>query len=139
MSFSRSDTVIRTKGRSRFSYNGRPFVWYVLDETQLRIASADKHFVVAFELIGNGPLLSVSGPEFLGISPSVKRPVWIVPPQFTDSIGGKLIRAILDWCFDPKHVIVPYDGPRQTTVQRAWDSLGEPNETGPKDSGPVLE
>jgi hypothetical protein len=115
--------VIRTKGRNRFDYNGRQFIWYVADETQLRIASTDKRFVVMFELIGNQPLMSVSGYEFLGIPPSLQLPIWIVLPRFSNSVGGALVREILDWCFNPDHEIVLYDGPLKTTVQRAWDSL----------------
>jgi hypothetical protein len=114
--------VIRTKGRNRFDYNGRPFIWYVVREAELRIASSDKRFVVMLELIGHNPLMSVSGQEFLGIPSSVKRPTWIVSPRFNQPIGGALVREILDWCFDLEHEINFYDGPPQTTIQRAWNS-----------------
>jgi hypothetical protein len=119
----RNAVVIRTKGRNRFDYNGRPFVWYVESETQLRIASVDKHFVVMLELVGHKPLMSVAGQEFLGIPASVKRPTWLVAPRFNQTVGGALVREILDWCFDPEHEINLYDGPKKTTIQRAWDSL----------------
>ena len=115
--------AIRTKGRVRFDYNGRPFVWHVADEVVLRIASADKHFSVAYELIGNNPLLAVGGPEFVGIAKSVSRPAWIVPPKFNARVSGRLVREVLNWCFDPDHEIIPYEGQPGTTVQRAWDSL----------------
>jgi hypothetical protein len=116
--------VIRTKGRNRFNYNGRPFVWYVADETQLRIASMDKRFVVMFELIGKQPLMSISRHEFPGIPPSHPLPIWIVSPHFSQTVGGALVREILDWCFNPDHEIILYDGLSKTTAQRAWDSLG---------------
>lgn len=115
--------LIRTKGRNRFDYNGRDFVWYIAHEVELRIASTDKQFAIMYELVGNGPLISVSGPEFPGVPASVKRPVWLVPPGFRRSLGGALVREILDWSFDPGHEINLYDGPAQTTIQRAWDSF----------------
>ena len=121
---SQTKTVaIRTKGRASFDYNGRAFVWHVADEFLLRIASTDKQFSVAYELVGNNRLLAVGGPEFIGIPKTVSRPTWIVPPEFSAEIGGRTVREILDWCFDPNHEIVPYDGPPGSTVQRAWDSL----------------
>lgn len=114
--------AIRTKGRAPFDYNGRAFVWHVADDVLLRIASADKQFSVAYELLGSNRLLSVGGPEFIGLPNTVTRPAWIVPPEFSAKIGGRTVREILDWCFDPNHVILLYDGPPGTTVQRAWDS-----------------
>lgn len=114
--------MIRTKGRNKFDHHGRSFVWYVKDDCLLCIASSDKRFSVWYELIGNQPLMSVSGQEFIGIARSVKRPAWIVPPNFGSAVGGKLIQKVLDWCFDENHEIVPYEGPSGTTVERAWDS-----------------
>jgi hypothetical protein len=118
--------MIRTKGRNQFDYHGRAFVWRIAREIELRIASADKQFAVMWELIGNRPLMAVIGPEFLGIEPTVRRPAWIVPPTFHRSLGGALVREILDWCFDPNHEVIPFTGPPQTTIQRAWDSLEAP-------------
>lgn len=51
--------AIRTKGRAPFDYNGRKFVWHVTDEVLLRIASVDKQFSVAYELVGTNRLLAV--------------------------------------------------------------------------------
>ena len=115
--------MIRTKGRNRFDYNGRDFVWHIAREVELRIASTDKQFVVMYELIGDHPRLSVSGPEFLGVPPTLNRPVWLIPPHFGQRIGGALVREILDWSFDPSHQIIPYEGPPQSTIQHAWDNL----------------
>ena len=115
--------AIRTKGRAKFNYNGRNFVWYTSQMVLLRIASVDKQFSVGYELLGNNRLLVVSGPEFLGIDKTI-RPAWIVPPPFSTEIGGSTVREILDWCFDSAHEIVPYAGPPGTTIQRAWDSIG---------------
>ena len=115
--------AIRTKGRAPFDYNGRKFVWHVTDEVLLRIASVDKQFSVAYELVGTNRLLAVGGPEFIGIPKTVRRPAWIVPPEFSAEIGGRTVREILEWCFDADHQIVPYEGPPGTTIQRVWDSL----------------
>lgn len=117
--------AIRTKGRSPFHYNGRDFVWHVSEDVLLRIASVDKQFSVAYEIVGNHRLLAVGGPEFIGLPNTAKRPAWIVPPEFSAEIGGRTVREILDWCFDPNHEIVLYDGPPGTTIQRAWDSLAD--------------
>jgi hypothetical protein len=115
--------MIRTKGRRRFDYNGRPFVWFIARDVELRIASVDKRFVVMYELIGNHPLMSISGQEFIGIPLAARRPVWIVAPPFVQSLGSAKVREILDWCFDPGHELLLYDDPPKTTVQRAWDEL----------------
>lgn len=115
--------AIRKKGRAQFNYNGRQFVWYVHREIYLRIASVDKQFSVTYELIGNTPLMGVTGPEFIGLPNTVRRPALIVPPPFSAEMGGRTVRQILDWCFDPNHVIAPYDGPPGGTVQRAWASF----------------
>ncbi len=117
--------AIRTKGRAPFDYNGRKFVWHVTDEVLLRIASVDKQFSVAYELVGTNRLLGVGGPEFIGIPKTVRRPAWIVPPEFSAEIGGRTVREILEWCFDADHQIVPYEGPPGTTIQRVWDSLSD--------------
>ena len=104
--FSRSNRQqimsIRRKGRARFDYHGRQFVWWVDNDTYLRIASADKQFVVAYLLFDPdsvGPLLAVHGPEFPGVSNKDSRPVLLVPPKFSaDSMGGH-VADVLDWCF----------------------------------------
>jgi hypothetical protein len=72
---------------------------------------------------GDHPRLSVSGPEFLGVPPTLNRPIWLMPPRFGQGIGGALVREILDWSFDPSHQIIPYEGPHQSTIQHAWDNL----------------
>lgn len=93
---------IRTKGRAKFDYDGRRFVWWVDSDIYLRIASADKQFVVStplHDLDSVGPLLAVLGPEFPGVSRTESRPVWFVPPKFSaDSMGGHVANT-LDWCF----------------------------------------
>jgi hypothetical protein len=73
--------MIRKKGRYKFDYNGRSFVWNFFQDVSVRIASVDKQFSVLYELIGNNCLVAVSGPEFIGIARTVRRPVWIVPPS----------------------------------------------------------
>lgn len=115
--------AIRTKGRRPFDLDGRKFVWDMRDEIHLRIASCDKRFSVAYELVGNTPLLKVSGHEFPGIDPAIPRPVWIVPPPFKAGIGPGLVREIVRWSLDPSHEIEPYRGPAKTALERAWDDL----------------
>ena len=65
------------------------------------------------------------GFEIIGIPKTVRRPAWIVPPEFSAEIGGRTVREILEWCFDADHQIVPYEGPPGTTIQRVWDSLSD--------------
>jgi len=94
--------AIRTKGRAKFDYNGRPFVWWVDADTYLRIASTDKQFVVSYLLYdpdNAGPLLAVLGPEFPGIDRSEPRPVWFVPPIYSAETMGGHVADLLDWCF----------------------------------------
>ncbi len=94
--------AVLTTRRAKFEYHGRHFVWWVDSDTWLRIASADKQFVVAYLLFDPdsvGPLLVVHGTKFPGIPRAEPRPVWLVPPKFiADSMGGH-VADVLDWCF----------------------------------------
>ena len=95
--------AIRTQGRAKFDYNGRSFVWWVHQDTYLRIASADKQFVVSYVLYDPdsvGPLLAVLGPEFPGIARTEPRPMFLVPPKLNwECPMGRHVADILDWCF----------------------------------------
>lgn len=88
--------AIRKKGRSVIEVGGRRFVWHVRNETHVCVASEDKRFVVAYRLIGE-PELSISGPEFPGISPSTPRPVILRPPAFVYRGPGELARQVILW------------------------------------------
>lgn len=122
--------AIRTKGRRRFDFNGRPFVWFVKDDVYLRIASGDKRFSVIFELVGKQPLLGVSSHGFPGIPDAIARPAWIIPPKFaTQGSTPALVREVLEWCHDPDHEVVPYRGPPTSALQRMWDELASPGDT----------
>ena len=92
----------RTKGRAKFDFRGRPFVWWVDNDKFLRIASIDKKFVIAY-LIGTDsdePVVEVIGPEFAGIERAEPRPLWFVAPALpTTSVGGWVDR-LLRWSFD---------------------------------------
>jgi hypothetical protein len=63
---------VRTKGRAKFDFHGRQFVWYVAEDRYLRIASADKKYCVsyAWDYPGN---LKVYGTEFPGLDASERR------------------------------------------------------------------
>lgn len=87
---------VRKKGRSVIEVGGRRFVWYVHRETHVRIASEDKRFVVTYRWIGE-PELSVSGPEFPGLPPSVPRPLILRPPEFAYRSPADLARQVIRW------------------------------------------
>jgi hypothetical protein len=94
----------RTKGRAKFDFRGRPFVWWIEDETWLRIASLDKKFVVAWLMWsydGETELLHVIGEEFPGQPPH--RPIELKLPRdvITASSMGARVDAILAWTFGP--------------------------------------
>ena len=86
--------AIRKKGRSIIEVNGRSFVYWVHDEQEVRIASTDKRFVVAFRWIGD-PLLTVSGQEFPDLSASEPRPVFLRPPAFVYRSPAGLARHVI--------------------------------------------
>jgi hypothetical protein len=88
--------AIRKKGRSVIEVNGRRFVWWVHQEREVRIASEDKQFVVAYHWVGEAKL-AVSGPEFPGIDPAEKRPVWLAPPAFEYRSPAALVRQVIAW------------------------------------------
>lgn len=88
--------AIRSKGRSSIEVQGRSFVWWVHDEHEVRIASEDKRFVVAYCWVGN-PVVAVSGPEFPGLSSTDRRPVLLRPPAFVYRNPGGLAREVIMW------------------------------------------
>jgi len=89
---------IRKKGRAKFTFDGRLFVWWIDNEIYLRIASNDKRFVVAYLLLGETSLLAVHGPEFPSLDHR-KRPAWFTIPQLpaTPNIG-RHVNHILRVC-----------------------------------------
>ena len=88
--------AVRKKGRSAIEVNGRSFVWWVHRDREVRIASSDKRFVVAYRWFGD-PLLTVSGQEFPGISASEPRPVFLLPPGFAYRSPAGLARHVIQW------------------------------------------
>jgi hypothetical protein len=100
----------RTKGRARFDFQGRPFVWRIDGDRWLRIASLDKRFVVASPLgraIGQPPVLVVHGQEFPGLTSSDPRPVYLIVPESPS--GGSMgawVEQILAWSFDESHALI---------------------------------
>ncbi len=109
---------VRKKGRAKFEHSGRQFVWWVDNDTYIRIASEDKSFVVAYLLYSLpedvGGLVAVKGKQFVGLSPSDQRPVWLIVPEdvsnyMHDSMGA-FVNALLTWSFDPSHELEIYEG-----------------------------
>ena len=98
----------RTRGRAKFDFKGRPFVWWIDGDYWLRIAAADKCFVVAFALgraSDQVPILAVHGPEFLGL-PSAPRPAYLVVSEPCGQSMGAWVEELLSWSFSPRHHLV---------------------------------
>jgi hypothetical protein len=99
----------RTKRREKFDFNGRPFVWWVDGDYWLRIASADKRFVVAYALWrapNQAPILVVHGPEFPGLPPGLSRPASLIVPEPGGGSMGARVEELLMWSFSPLHQLV---------------------------------
>jgi hypothetical protein len=99
----------RTKGRARFDFRGRKFVWSIDGDRWLRIASLDKRFVVAVPMFRDSdqPLvLVVHGHEFPGLTPADARPVYLVVPEPSGSSMGAWVDQILTWSFDESHELL---------------------------------
>lgn len=108
---------VRKKGRTTLTHSGHEFVWWVDNDTYIRIASSDKSMVVAYLIYDVpedvGGILCVNGPTFPGLSKTEQRPVWLVLPDsirdaFQQSMGA-VVNAILAWCLDPEHEIIRYE------------------------------
>src|SRR5688500_19638660 len=110
----------RTKGRAKFDFRGRPFVWWVDRDYWLRVSSLDKKFVIAYALgttAETPPVVGVRGFEFPGIDRTEPRPVWLVAPELGGRSGsgsslGPWVEQLLTWSFDPGHEINRTDPPR---------------------------
>lgn len=103
----------RTKGRAKFDFRGRPFIWWIEGDWWLRIASLDKRFVVAYPLghsIYSPTTLVVHGPEFPGLR-NDQRPVFLVIPEPAGKSMGAWVDQILRWSFDASHELIFTDGP----------------------------
>lgn len=98
----------RTKGRAKFDFRGRPFLWWVDREQFIRILSADKKFVIAYPLGGEldePPLVEVIGSEFPGVDSSEPRPLWFVAPPLSSMTSfGAWVERLLTWSFDPSQM-----------------------------------
>jgi hypothetical protein len=111
----------RTKGRAKFDFRGRPFVWWVDADRYLRISSLDKRFIIAAPMgtaIDMPPVIEVIGQEFPGLDPSERRPIRLVVPE-SDSgecpapgtSMGAWVDELLRWSFDPGRALIRFDGP----------------------------
>lgn len=104
----------RTKGRAKFDFHGRPFVWWVEGDYWLRIASLDKRFVVALSLVHSldqSPILAVHGPEFPGLEPAEPRPIYLTMLAPAPDSMGAWVEQLLTWSFDPSHELIRTEGP----------------------------
>jgi hypothetical protein len=105
----------RTKGRAKFDFRGRAFLWWIEDARYLRIISLDKKFVVGFPLgraADEPPSLVISGQEFPGLKASESRPVYLcIPDVPANSSIGAWVDHIIKWCFDPAHIVERRDKP----------------------------
>lgn len=90
--------AVRTKGRNKIKVRGRDFVWHVHKQHAVRIASADKKFVVEY-LWSGAPRLFVHGQEFPGLAPTEKRPVELEPPVVDYQSPAGLARGIIEWAY----------------------------------------
>src|SRR5687767_3965103 len=97
--------AIRTKGRAKFDFGGRAFVWYIEGGKYVRIASADKRFSVSYSW-AFPTAVKVSGPEFAGLPVGRGRPAYLVPPMCGPMPVGRLVNEILVWSFDEKRPLV---------------------------------
>ena len=106
----------RTKGRAKFDFRGRPFVWWVDGDFWLRIASLDKRFVVSYSLgraAGQPPILAVHGHEFPGLEPSESRPIYVVTLEPIGESIGVWVEQLLAWSFDHADELTRVEAPPQ--------------------------
>ncbi len=100
---------VRKKGRVKFMFGDRLFVWWIDNDTYLRIASDDKRFVAGNLLLDRLDLLAVHGPDFPGLETSA-RPAWFSMPDLDCTTDfGRRVNDILELCFNTSGCI-PYDG-----------------------------
>ena len=97
----------RTKGRAKFNFRGRTFLWYITDDGRLHIHSLDKKFVIAVPLLRalNEPhVVDVIGQDFPGLDRTTARPIRIGLPEFATEANnmGALVNAVLRWAFDAR-------------------------------------
>ena len=99
----------RTRKRAKFDFCGRPFIWWIDRDYWLRIASADKRFVVAFALgrdPSQPPTLAVHGHEFPGLPSGVPRPAYVIVPDPRGESMGAWVDELLRWSFNPTRQLV---------------------------------
>src|SRR3954463_15576862 len=93
----------RTKGRAKFDFHGRPFLWWVDGDRYLRITSLDKRFVIAYPIgtESHAPaVVEVIGSEFPGVEGSKGRPLWFIAPALPTTSMGAWVDRLLTWSFD---------------------------------------
>jgi hypothetical protein len=103
----------RTKGRAKFDFRGRPFLWWIDRDRYLRILSRDKKFIIAapiWTLPGSSSVIEVIGPEFPGLDARELRPIRLVGPNRTAPNSlGEWVDEVLCWAFDPKRRLIRTD------------------------------
>ena len=103
----------RTKGRAKFDFRGRAFLWWVDRDWYLRILSLDKKFIIAVPLGAlpeESSVIEVIGPEFPGLDPAEARPIHLIGPHRTNSLSmGGWVNEVLTWAFDQTHQLIRTD------------------------------
>jgi hypothetical protein len=118
----------RTKGRAKFDFRGRAFLWWIDRDSYLRILSQDKKFIIAIPietLPGVPSVVDVIGPEFPGLDPVESRPIRLVgPPSPSAKSMGAWVDEVLRWSFDSKHKLMRTDGPLDPAEDRVtWSPV----------------
>ncbi len=98
--------TIRTKGRRGIEVAGRQYIWHVKDDWQLRIASADKRFIVHYNLmrqLDDHGEVTVVGQHFPGLS--AERPQTLRCPRLPgdNAQAPGAVRALIEWCLEDEH------------------------------------
>ena len=113
----------RTKGRAKFDFRGRPFLWWIDRDRYLRILSLDKKFIVAapiWTIPGDSSVIEVIGPEFPGLDREA-RPIRLVgPDRAAPNSLGEWVADVLRWAFDPTHQLILTD--RHVDPVEDWDT-----------------
>ena len=83
-------------------------MWWVDADCEVKVASADKRFVVGFPLgwgTGEPLTVTVTGAEFVGLTPADKRPVLLTMLGLSSPTLGGQVHDVLRWAFDAERVL----------------------------------
>ena len=108
---------ISKKKRCTFQHSGRNFLWWVENESFIRIISENRRFCVDYLFVDTpsevGGLLAVRGNEFVGLEFEEEQPIVLNVPAFIANCFshsmGAVVDAVLTWSLDPNHEIILYN------------------------------